>query len=105
VVTLRDFDFERPNADLTARRSSPKDHEKAECEVYDYPGDFFRRRIGEDRARIGLEQHQASAMCSSMAVLAPTPEAAASALEHSAVFENAAFNTTVEPYVRRLFSP
>lgn len=46
-----------------------------------------------------------SATCPGMTVLAPTPEAAASALEHSGVFGNAAFNTAVEHYVRRLFSP
>src|ERR1700690_1022368 len=58
VVALRDFDFERPNADLSAKRSAPKDYAKADFEVYDYPGDYRERSDGEVQARVRLEERQ-----------------------------------------------
>jgi type VI secretion system secreted protein VgrG len=49
-VTLRDFDFERPALDLTARRD-----EAGEPEVYDWPGGFLQPGEGTARARQRLE--------------------------------------------------
>ncbi|HLK40619.1 MAG TPA: type VI secretion system tip protein TssI/VgrG [Polyangiaceae bacterium] len=58
AVTLRDFDFERPNANLTAAVSAPKSHTAADGEVYDYPGDYKVRGDGETLARVQLERRQ-----------------------------------------------
>ncbi len=57
-VALRDFDFERPRADLSAMASAPKDHAHADFEVYDYPGDYRVKADGETQARVRLEQRQ-----------------------------------------------
>jgi type VI secretion system secreted protein VgrG len=58
AVALRDFDFERPNADLSASVSAPKDHSAADSEIYDYPGGYGVRSEGETQARVRLEQQQ-----------------------------------------------
>jgi type VI secretion system secreted protein VgrG len=58
AVTLRDFDFEKPNADLGSKLSSPKDHARADSEVYDYPGGYRVRGDGDTQARVRLEQRQ-----------------------------------------------
>jgi type VI secretion system secreted protein VgrG len=60
AVALRDFDFERPNANLAVRASAPKEHAAADQELYDYPGGYHLRSDGEDQARVRLEQRQES---------------------------------------------
>jgi type VI secretion system secreted protein VgrG len=57
-VTLRDYDFKRPNADLTVNVSSPGDYAQSDKEVYDYPGDYLERANGLARAGVQLEQRQ-----------------------------------------------
>jgi len=49
-VTLRDFDFERPALDLTARKD-----EAGEPEVYDWPGGYLQAGEGAGRAQRRLE--------------------------------------------------
>ena len=58
AVALRDFDFERPGANLAVRASAPKDHPAADYELYDYPGGYRARGDGEAQARVRLEEHQ-----------------------------------------------
>jgi type VI secretion system secreted protein VgrG len=58
AVALRDFDFERPSADLAAAVSAPKDHAAADSELYDYPGGYRVRSDGQTQARVRLEQTQ-----------------------------------------------
>jgi type VI secretion system secreted protein VgrG len=53
------FDFEKPRADLTARRDEPLPHALAEGELYDYPGPHREVPPGENAARIRLEAEQA----------------------------------------------
>ncbi len=55
-VALRDFDFEKPNADLSASLAAPKEHARADYEVYDYPAAYRVRSDGEKQARLRLEQ-------------------------------------------------
>ncbi|KYF80115.1 hypothetical protein BE18_06310, partial [Sorangium cellulosum] len=52
---LRDFDFERPQLDLTASAASS---EHAELERYDYPGGYFEPCEGQRLAQIRLEEEQ-----------------------------------------------
>ena len=44
-ITLDDFAFERPKADLSARSSMAADHAHADYERFDYPGEFQVREI------------------------------------------------------------
>ena len=57
--TLRDFDFEKPRADLTGSSADPKPHALATAEVYDYPGGYHELELGDRRARLRLEALQA----------------------------------------------
>lgn len=56
---LRDFDFEKPRADLESRRQAPRPHALAELELYDYPGAYLTADEGEVCSRIRLEETQA----------------------------------------------
>ncbi len=56
--SLRDFDFEKPSADLETRNNNPLDHAQKEFEVYDYPGEYVEAGDGETYARIRLEELQ-----------------------------------------------
>jgi type VI secretion system secreted protein VgrG len=51
-----DYDFERPQANLLAKLSSPNHHAKADFEVYDYPGDYALTKNGSDYVKIRLEE-------------------------------------------------
>lgn len=57
-ATLRDFDFEKPKADLTSVLDDPHQHAQASAEVYDYPGGYFDLPPGDQRARLRLEELQ-----------------------------------------------
>jgi type VI secretion system secreted protein VgrG len=56
AYALTDFDFEKPNAGLLAKLSLPNDHDKADFEVFDYPGTYTQVSQGEDYARLRLEE-------------------------------------------------
>jgi type VI secretion system secreted protein VgrG len=58
AAALRDFDFERPRANLTASVSSAGDYTHGDFALYDYPGDYRERGDGEKLARLRLEQRQ-----------------------------------------------
>jgi type VI secretion system secreted protein VgrG len=54
-VVLRDYDFEKPKADLTATAAADED---ADLEIYDYPGLYKEKNQGERLARVRLEALQ-----------------------------------------------
>ena len=56
AFTHRSFDFEKPKADLEAKRLQPMAHALAELEVYDYPGPYTEVSQGERLARLRLEE-------------------------------------------------
>jgi len=56
--SLRDFDFEKPGADLETRSNNPLNHAQKDFEVYDYPGEYVESGEGETYARIRLEELQ-----------------------------------------------
>ena len=58
TATLRDFDFEKPRADLTGSGAEPRQHALATAEVYDYPGGYRELTVGDRRARLRLEELQ-----------------------------------------------
>jgi type VI secretion system secreted protein VgrG len=52
------FDFEKPKADLAAKRAQPMPHALASGEVYDYPGPHVDLGEGDRVARLRLEASQ-----------------------------------------------
>ncbi len=58
-VTLRDFNFKKPKANLEAASRNPFDHSHADFEMYDYPGRYQENADGEKYTRIRLEEIQA----------------------------------------------
>ena len=60
VVTLRDFNYETPAADLTAQaKESRRMHALASLEVYDAPGRYAAKAAGDGLAKTRLEEQQA----------------------------------------------
>ena len=59
-VALRDYDFEKPMANLDALCDDPKPHQHADGEVFDWPGHYVQAPVGQDRARVRLEELQAA---------------------------------------------
>lgn len=56
VIALNDFNFEKPKADLKANAPQPRSHEKADFEVYDYPGEYEERFDGDAYAQTRIEE-------------------------------------------------
>jgi type VI secretion system secreted protein VgrG len=55
-ITFRDYDFKKPDLDLTATAAAATD---AELEVYDYPGHYTEPKEGTRLAQVRLESLQA----------------------------------------------
>jgi type VI secretion system secreted protein VgrG len=55
-ITFRDYDFKRPQLDLTVSASADK---HADLEVYDYPGQYTEPKEGTRLAQVRLESIQA----------------------------------------------
>ncbi len=56
-VTLRDYDFEHPQTDLTTEKEvSNRQHAEAKHEVYDYPGRYAVKGDGTERAGVRLDE-------------------------------------------------
>ena len=53
---LNEFDFKKPKANLLKTTSDPRGHEKAEYEVYDYPGEYVEPGDGDAYSRIRYEE-------------------------------------------------
>ena len=56
AMTLKDFDFTKPDAPLLARVNFPNQHAHADLEVYEYPGEYVAQRTGETLASRRLEE-------------------------------------------------
>lgn len=55
-VTLRDYDFERPKADLTSSVAIPTGrHARKNYELYRYPGHYRKTQLGGIYARVRME--------------------------------------------------
>lgn len=79
IYALDDHDFIRPKADLSVKSSIPREHQKADYEVFDYPGEYVepadeaggdlgsayeayaRHRIEEEHARFHVVRGRADA--------------------------------------------
>ena len=59
-VTLMDYDFERPTADMVSVNAIPKGtHAQKDREFYDYPGHYRDSGLGGNRARVRMEAEAA----------------------------------------------
>jgi len=56
---LNEFDFKKPKANLLVKSSMPRDHEQAEFEIYDYPGEYLESSDGDNYVRARIEELQA----------------------------------------------
>ncbi len=57
-VSLNDYDYLKPNAQLLAESSQPGGYTKGDLELYDYHADYDERGKGEKFAKIRLESMQ-----------------------------------------------
>jgi type VI secretion system secreted protein VgrG len=55
---LNDYDYLKPNADLKGEAEGHENYEKSKFEIYDYPGKYVDRSVGEKLARVRLEAEQ-----------------------------------------------
>jgi type VI secretion system secreted protein VgrG len=58
-VTLRDYNFKKPKADMTGDANGNEKYAKAQMEYYDYPGKYEERDDGKNYAKFRLEAEQA----------------------------------------------
>ncbi len=59
AYVLNGFDFKKPKANLLVSATQPREHEKANYEIYDYPGAYVESSDGENYARNRIEELQA----------------------------------------------
>jgi type VI secretion system secreted protein VgrG len=58
-VTYRDYNYEKPNAEMEAEKAASEGYTSSDLEVYDYPGRYKERDDGVDLATVRLEGEQA----------------------------------------------
>ena len=59
IYALNDYDFMAPKKDLLTSSSIIREHDKADFEVYDYPGKYWEKAQGDVLARLRIEEQQA----------------------------------------------
>ncbi len=59
AYALRDFDFEKPRTKLDSKSSITRDHQHAEYEVYDYPGEYVESGDGDNYVSTRIQELQA----------------------------------------------
>jgi type VI secretion system secreted protein VgrG len=58
AVALDDFDFKKPRVELLNRSAIPRQHERAQFEVFDYPGRYLQTSEGEQLAKVRIQELQ-----------------------------------------------
>lgn len=58
-VTYRDYDYEKPDADMTVDVKASAKYTKANLELYDYPGRYTKQDNGKRLAKVRLDAKQA----------------------------------------------
>ena len=59
AVALDDYDFTKPKADLTVKAKLVQKHERADYEVFDYPGEYLQTNDGEQYVRARVDEFHA----------------------------------------------
>jgi len=54
-----DYNFKTPGANLLADKADPKEHDHADYEIFDYPGEYENRGDGQDYSEVRLQELQA----------------------------------------------
>jgi type VI secretion system secreted protein VgrG len=54
-----DFDFKAPTKNLLSDESNPKGHDHAEYEIYDFPGEYVERSVGDNYSAVRIQELQA----------------------------------------------
>lgn len=60
AFAARDFNFLQPSVLVAGELAKPNDHERAEYEVFDYPGEFKDKAEATTQAQVRLEELQAN---------------------------------------------
>jgi len=55
-IALTDYDFTKPKADLTAKAKLIEKHERADYEIFDYPGEYLQTDVGDHYARARVDE-------------------------------------------------
>jgi type VI secretion system secreted protein VgrG len=58
AYVLNDYDFKKPKANLEVKSSVSREHDQAEFEIYDYPGEYKESGDGEGYVRARIEELQ-----------------------------------------------
>ena len=58
AYSLNDYDFKKPKANLEVKSSVSREHDQAEFEIYDYPGEYKESGDGEGYVRARIEELQ-----------------------------------------------
>jgi type VI secretion system secreted protein VgrG len=56
AVALDDYDFMRPKADLMVKAKLVEPHERADYEIFDYPGEYLQTDDGEHYVRARMDE-------------------------------------------------
>lgn len=59
-VVLNDYDYLKPSASLLSEKEGGGSYKNATLEVYDYPGRFTDKGVGQNYARVRLESNQST---------------------------------------------
>jgi type VI secretion system secreted protein VgrG len=59
-ITFRDYNYEKPDADMQAEEQTSEAYKHSKLEVYDYPGRYLENGDGKTLAKVKLESEQAS---------------------------------------------
>jgi type VI secretion system secreted protein VgrG len=60
MQSLQDFDFEKPSANLLVKSSVVRGYAQSRHEMFDYPGNYTERAVGERHARMLLDTRHTS---------------------------------------------
>jgi type VI secretion system secreted protein VgrG len=59
-VALNDYDYLKPSASLLSEKEGGGSYRNAQLELYDYPGRFTEKSVGQDYSKVRLESGQAT---------------------------------------------
>ena len=59
-VALNDYDHLKPSASLLSQQESASQYQNSKLEVYDYPGRYVEKSLGDKLAKVRLEAEQAT---------------------------------------------
>jgi type VI secretion system secreted protein VgrG len=58
--TLNDYDYKKPNASLVSEKEGGGSYQHGSLEIYDFPGRFEEKSVGEQYAKLRLEAEQSA---------------------------------------------